>query len=216
MNLTRHLLRTHFFFGTIALTVLGTVAFPVAGQPPWLADYSNTGCLEGRSFGPCGDDDFDLTVEGSTLNITHLNATYNCCPDDIAVSLEIEDTTLILTEEEILTNPCFCLCCYEVHYTVTDLAPGTYTVRCCWIDDETYQQECYEQEVLIGGSRADLDGDGSVNLNDFATFALCYTGAGATSPPPGCTPEEFAQCDLTGDGDVDLGDFAEFALEYQR
>jgi hypothetical protein len=60
----------------------------------------------------------------------------------------------------------------------------------------------------------DFDGDGDVDLNDFATFALCYGGAAVTTPPPGCSEAEFGLSDLDGDNDVDLGDFATFANNY--
>ncbi|UCG34374.1 MAG: hypothetical protein JSU68_06990 [Phycisphaerales bacterium] len=60
----------------------------------------------------------------------------------------------------------------------------------------------------------DGDGDGDVDLNDFATFAMCYGGAAVTTPPGGCSPQEFAASDLDDDGDVDLGDFATFANNF--
>ncbi|UCG34239.1 MAG: endonuclease/exonuclease/phosphatase family protein [Phycisphaerales bacterium] len=60
----------------------------------------------------------------------------------------------------------------------------------------------------------DVEHDGDVELNDFATFAVCYSGAGVTVIPPGCSPQEFADLDRFGDGDVDLSDFSQFALEY--
>jgi len=65
----------------------------------------------------------------------------------------------------------------------------------------------------LPGRVGDFDGDADVDLNDFATFALCYTN-GATTAPPGCEPEDFEACDLDGDGDVDLNDFATFALAF--
>ena len=60
----------------------------------------------------------------------------------------------------------------------------------------------------------DIDGDGDVDLSDFATFALCYAGAGVTVPPPSCSEAWFCSSDLDGDDDVDLSDFAIFALNY--
>jgi len=57
----------------------------------------------------------------------------------------------------------------------------------------------------------DFTGDGLVDLVDFATFALCFSN-GATTPPPGCSPDEFAAADVDDDDDVDLTDFATFAL----
>jgi aminopeptidase N len=70
------------------------------------------------------------------------------------------------------------------------------------------------QFVVIQSTPGDMDGDGDVDLNDFATFALCFHGAAVTTPPGGCTPVEFAGADLDDDGDVDLGDFSTFALDY--
>ena len=62
--------------------------------------------------------------------------------------------------------------------------------------------------------KSDVDGDGDIDLNDFATFSVCFFGAAVTVPPPGCPPEDFAASDFDGDGDVDLSDLATFAVEY--
>ena len=64
------------------------------------------------------------------------------------------------------------------------------------------------------GLRGDLDDDGDVDLNDFATFAACYYGSAITVPPPSCTLEQFTASDLDEDGDVDLSDFSTFALNF--
>ena len=60
----------------------------------------------------------------------------------------------------------------------------------------------------------DFNHDGYVDLSDFATFALCYAGAGVTVPPPSCSEAWFWSSDLDADGDVDLSDFATFANNY--
>ncbi|MCK4660109.1 MAG: hypothetical protein KAV82_11360 [Phycisphaerae bacterium] len=50
----------------------------------------------------------------------------------------------------------------------------------------------------------DCNGDGLVDLDDFAVFAGCMAGPqGGLDPGCGC-------CDLDADGDVDLADFATF------
>jgi hypothetical protein len=97
----------------------------------------------------CGDDAFEFQVGSGTLHSTHLHATYNCCPDDIAISVQLEGSVLHLREEEILTNPCFCLCCFDVEATIVNLEPGTYIVEYCWYDEETQQDQCYIDEVVI-------------------------------------------------------------------
>jgi hypothetical protein len=118
---------------------------------PAIGEYSNSGCL-GRSRGGypwCGEDQIELTVEGGTLDVIHRNATYNCCPDDIVISLTVEGTWLRLTEEEILTMPCDCMCCYDVEATIVNLAPGEYTVEFCWFDYETGGEQCYTEDIVV-------------------------------------------------------------------
>lgn len=122
-------------------------------SPPRVADYWHSDCLEtgyDPDWWPCEDDDeIILTVEGNTLHVLHTNATYNCCPDDIVISLEVEGDLLRLTEEEILTEPCWCICCYEVGASVVDLAPDTYLVVFCWFEYQTGEERCYEEEIVI-------------------------------------------------------------------
>ncbi|UCG33631.1 MAG: hypothetical protein JSU68_03155, partial [Phycisphaerales bacterium] len=68
------------------------------------------------------------------------------------------------------------------------------------------------QMTYIGGG--DYDGGGIVDLNDFATFALCFGGPTVTTPPAGCFVEQFECSDIDGDGDVDLADFGTFAVRF--
>ncbi|MCP4246695.1 MAG: hypothetical protein GY778_06570 [bacterium] len=56
----------------------------------------------------------------------------------------------------------------------------------------------------------DFDGDGDVDLDDHAVFADCLSGPDVSTPPPGCTQEEFDLADMQGDNDVDLFDFGQF------
>ena len=98
---------------------------------------------------PCGDDEIILTIDDGVLHARHNNVTYNCCLDDIVISMALEDHYLLLTEEEILTNPCYCICCYDVAATVTDLPPGAYTVEFTWFDYETDQFESHVEDIVI-------------------------------------------------------------------
>jgi len=123
-----------------------------AARSPRIGSYGNGGCIElpgGDPWWPCGEDEIVLTVEGDSLHVLHRNATYNCCPDDIVISLLVEGTLLMFTEEEILTTPCDCDCCYDVEATVVDLAPGEYTVEFCWQDYETGGERCYVENIVI-------------------------------------------------------------------
>jgi hypothetical protein len=133
--------------------LLGQESWPPAS--PRIEGYSNSGCLpgsgltaEGDQYPWCGGDGMEITAEGRTIHIVHRNATYNCCPDDIEVILTELGNVLLLTETEILTIPCACLCCYDVESTVVDLSPGMYVIEYCWHDYET-GDECHTEEVLI-------------------------------------------------------------------
>jgi len=57
----------------------------------------------------------------------------------------------------------------------------------------------------------DVDGDGDVDLTDFATFQLCFNGPNRPYPPPPVDQQKCACLDADpDDGDVDLADFAVF------
>jgi len=57
----------------------------------------------------------------------------------------------------------------------------------------------------------DLDGDGDVDLVDYAGWFDCLSGPQVTAPPAGCDPADFSAADLDSDADVDLDDGAAFA-----
>ena len=139
---------------------------PGGGTGPRIAAYSDSGCLAGtpedksralsgsrdatEEYPGCGEDDVELTVGGTTLNVVHRNATYNCCPDDIAFIVAVGGDVITITETEILTaGGCDCLCCYDTEATVVDLASGEYTVRFCWDDHETSGEECHVEDIVI-------------------------------------------------------------------
>ncbi len=56
----------------------------------------------------------------------------------------------------------------------------------------------------------DFNCDGALNLDDYAVFARCLTGPVESSPPGGCSADEFGRTDLDEDLDVDVFDFATF------
>jgi len=121
----------------------------LADPAPYIRTYSDSGCLSGEPDGLCDPDEFILEVDGHTLNTFHMSAEYNCCPDEIAVSLEVQGNVLIFTEDEILTNPCYCICCYDVEASAVNLPSGRYEVVYCWFEYDTNQVECHEEEITI-------------------------------------------------------------------
>ena len=139
---------------------------PGGRSGPLIAAYSDSGCLPGtgedeyetladlleapEDYPGCGEDQIEFTVDGTTLDLVHRNATYNCCLDDIAITLSVDGTVLSFTEEENLTTGgCLCLCCYDVEATAVDLAPGEYTVRFCWEDHEADGEQCHAESITV-------------------------------------------------------------------
>jgi len=121
---------------------------------PYIEEYSNSGCLENsfsynEDYPGCGEDEVVATAEVNSINVTHLNSTYNCCPDDIEVALAHQGSYLRLQEKEILTTPCDCLCCYNVETRVSGLQAGEYTLEYCWRDYETLGESCKTVTVVV-------------------------------------------------------------------
>ncbi|UCG33957.1 MAG: hypothetical protein JSU68_04830 [Phycisphaerales bacterium] len=137
--------------GTVDYDDIDAFVDCLGSASPYLADDWYDGCLPGRGGArdPCGEDELELSVEDGTLHAVHRNALYNCCLDEIVISLTMEDDVLRFDEVEILTMPCWCECCFDAGATVVDLAPGTYTVEFCWFDYDTWQEQCLEQAVVI-------------------------------------------------------------------
>jgi hypothetical protein len=133
-------------FGFVQRCISGENVFAdpaCTGSGPRLSYYRNSGCLStllsGDDYPWCGDDAVEIAVEEYSLRITHRNATYNCCPEDIRVELTVAGDTLTLGETEVLTMPCVCLCCYDVESVVVNLPEGYYWVNYCWSDWESGQ-----------------------------------------------------------------------------
>ena len=105
----------------------------------------------GADYPGCTEEAVEFTVDGTTLTVTHVDAAYNCCiePNETTAVLTVEGQTLNLVENATVANPCDCLCCTDVEATVTDLAPGTYTVNYCWEDDDAAGQECETEDIVI-------------------------------------------------------------------
>lgn len=64
----------------------------------------------------------------STLTMTHYNAGFNCCPEEILTSMRISGDTLYVTERDSL-QLCKCNCLYDIDFVVHNLKPQKYVVR---------------------------------------------------------------------------------------
>jgi PKD repeat protein len=90
------------------------------------------------------------------------------------------------------------------HPTHVYTLPGTYTVTLT-VDSGVTDPDALVKAayiMVVSGVPADFDGDGDVDLDDYALFAGCATGPDLGPPAPGCGDK-----DLDDDNDVDQSDF---------
>lgn len=73
-------------------------------------------------------DCLELTVtEGPVLHLIHRNAAFNCCPGDLEADITVAGNAITIVERE-LQAACDCDCLYDLTYTISGLAAGSYTV----------------------------------------------------------------------------------------
>jgi hypothetical protein len=101
-----------------------------------LTGYSNTPhCVRGGDVGEAeGDypDDpprVEVLTDGLQIEIIHQNAWFNCCLDTILVDLRQERRQIILTESEVVTMPCRCICPFRVTASLEASLPGKYGIE---------------------------------------------------------------------------------------
>ncbi len=72
-------------------------------------------------------------VDHGTITIHHDAAFYNCCPDSIAYTWQLDDHLFTVVETEY--NPqCMCMCCFDLTTSMLDVAPGDYQIDFQWLD----------------------------------------------------------------------------------
>jgi len=94
-------------------------------------------------------DDIFAEVDEGNLILHHQNATYNCCPDSFTFITTTSNDTLFVTEKEVLTNPCSCLCCYNISVDVEGLTQGEWHVVYRWLDDDPWTWRDWHLDVTI-------------------------------------------------------------------
>jgi hypothetical protein len=73
----------------------------------------------------------EYTYDGeSTLLLKHINAGFNCCPDEIIANITIEGNLITIEEDESLeSGGCDCICLFDLDLEITNLQPGEYTIK---------------------------------------------------------------------------------------
>ena len=67
----------------------------------------------------------------SVLTFKHINAVFNCCPEEFLAEFSFANDTITVEEDEVLVGGagCECMCLFDVDYRVWDFQPGQYTLR---------------------------------------------------------------------------------------
>ncbi len=99
------------------------------------------------------------------------------------------------------TRLVFCIACLSDKRLLPTLAVAI--VGADEVSREPPEFRIYDSETA--GNLVDMDGDGDVDLTDFANWAGCMTGPDAGPYDSGCAAFDFDE-----NGDVDLDDFAGF------
>jgi len=92
-----------------------------------------------------------VAVIGSKVIVTHFDAVYNCCIDDIFIDVTLENNVIQVDEYEVFTNPCYCYCYFQTSVTVFNVPSGEYTVE-VWSHWENGDSDLRcQEEIEIGG-----------------------------------------------------------------
>ncbi|MBD3235475.1 MAG: hypothetical protein GF330_02085 [Candidatus Eisenbacteria bacterium] len=94
-------------------------------------------------------DEIYAEVEGSTVTVFHDAALYNCCPDPFAYTVICEGDTILIEEIEVLTEPCYCVCCHNLWMMLEDVAAGDYLLQFSWYDYEGFEYVQRELEIHV-------------------------------------------------------------------
>lgn len=80
---------------------------------------------------PPNQDCIEYQYDGeNVLSIKHINAGFNCCPDEIKAIVNIEDNIITIKEKEYLySGGCYCLCLFDLDYDISGVSPEVYTIK---------------------------------------------------------------------------------------
>lgn len=120
---------------TLALLSAGcTEDNPVDGADPYGELLETVGCKAAKGSADAllasGEECLQWDLRAGVLNLTHVNAAFNCCPESLAAEVLIDGQSITVIEEEFFgTNgECDCICLFDLHIAIYDLAPDVYTV----------------------------------------------------------------------------------------
>lgn len=133
---------------TLTLLLLGSGCSDDGADAP--VDVPETSEMTASLTGVEGCKTFTRSVEGSdrscveftydpaqrTLRLLHVNAGFNCCPEEFGVDVRLEEDVITVTESEVGPN-CRCNCLYDLDILIEHLPAASYRV----VFEEPYRSE---------------------------------------------------------------------------
>jgi hypothetical protein len=136
-------------------------------EDPYLESYADVEeCLKftplkGNQPGPT-QSCIHYSYDGdSTLEITHYNSGFNCCPEEVLTSFSLRDDTIFIVEDDA-KELCRCNCLFNVEMTIHNLPPGKYVLK---IEEPYVDQK--DQIFIIDLDLEDLPMDQVCKYRDF-------------------------------------------------
>lgn len=93
-----------------------------------LKDYSDCKGLRSNEVDSFTQIKYVYDAANQKLNIKHINAGFNCCPDKLSASFRLSNDTLYIMEKE--GGPlCHCLCLYDLDLEISAVRKQTYVIH---------------------------------------------------------------------------------------
>lgn len=90
-----------------------------------------------------------VAVEGSRVTVFHAGALYNCCTTQFDYDVSLDGDRLIVVENEVLDDPCYCICCMDLEVVIEDVPPGEYILEFHWYDYESDRWRVWTLPVAV-------------------------------------------------------------------
>ena len=97
---------------------------------------SNSNCKSGLKSSTVGTDvadslscvEYSFDKANHKLNLTHINAAFNCCPEDLYVQASLNGNTIVVEESE-KSAACSCNCLYDLEIELSGVGAENYTIK---------------------------------------------------------------------------------------
>lgn len=108
----------------------------ITNETPTGFFVSNSQCKSNLSLTPTSQslqssniDCLQYQYDGSRiLTLKHVNAAFNCCPQEISATIDITSNTITIIEKEA-ASLCSCLCLFDLELRIENLTRGTYHIH---------------------------------------------------------------------------------------